>query len=74
MKAAFIKALVVLIPSYTVAFLTDKMVYVVPTLAAAGFFAAQLDLASKSRTQVEDDDADDTDHDTHHDFDGLDAD
>jgi len=34
--------LVVLIPTYGVAFVTDKMVYVVPMLAAMGFIAAGL--------------------------------
>ena len=34
--------MVVLIPTYGVAFLTDKMVYVVPMLAAMGFIAAGL--------------------------------
>jgi len=32
----------VLIPTYGVAFVTDKMVYVVPMLAAMGFIAAGL--------------------------------
>ncbi len=34
--------MVVLIPTYGVAFVTDKMVYVVPMLAAMGFIAAGL--------------------------------
>lgn len=42
MKTAFIRAAIVLVPSYAAAYLTDKMVYVVPTLAAASFFAASL--------------------------------
>ena len=46
-KLAAIKAAIVLVPSYLAAYLTDKMVYVVPTLAAAGFFAANIDLVSK---------------------------
>ena len=39
---ASMRAAIVLIPSYTAAWLTDKMVYVVPTLAAASFFAASI--------------------------------
>ena len=42
LKKALIRALVVLIPTYGVAFVTDKMVYVVPMLAAMGFIAAGL--------------------------------
>ena len=42
MKKAIIRGLVVLIPTYIVAYLTDKMVYVVPMLAACGFIAASL--------------------------------
>ncbi|WP_164658652.1 hypothetical protein [Tropicibacter sp. Alg240-R139] len=37
------KAAIVLVPSYAAAYLTEKMVYVVPTLAAAGMFAATID-------------------------------
>ena len=36
------KRIVVLIPTYAVAYPTDKMVYVVPMLAAMGFVAASL--------------------------------
>ena len=42
MKKAIIRGLVVLVPTYVVAYLTDKMVYVVPMLAACGFIAASL--------------------------------
>jgi hypothetical protein len=42
MKKAFARGLVVLVPTYIVAYLTDKMVYVVPMLAASGFIAASL--------------------------------
>ena len=59
LKAAFAKALIVLVPSYSVAFLTEKMVYVVPPLAAAGFFASSLDFDRKATTNRVDDDADD---------------
>ena len=42
LKKAIVRGLVVLIPTYGVAYLTDKMVYVVPMLAACGFIAASL--------------------------------
>ena len=62
LKLATLKAAIVLVPSYTAAYLTEKMVWVVPTLVAAGFFAASIDL----RTRV---DADHDDHDDHDDKD-----
>ena len=39
---ALIKAVTVLVPTYTVAYLTEKMIYVVPMLAASTFIAAAL--------------------------------
>jgi len=42
-----IKAAIVLIPTYTMAFLTDKMVYVIPMLAAASFFANSFTLENR---------------------------
>ena len=39
---AIIRGTIVLIPTYIVAYITDKMVYVVPMLAAMGFIAAGL--------------------------------
>lgn len=48
-QAAFFKAAIVLIPSYSIAYLTDKMVYVVPTLAAAGMFAATIQTKDVTR-------------------------
>ena len=54
-REALIKALVVLVPTYTVAYLTDKMIYVVPMLAASAYVAAALfgDIATR---KVDDDD------------------
>lgn len=50
------KACIVLIPSYTAAYLTEKMVWVVPTLAAASFFAGSIQLdQSKVRRRLDDD-------------------
>ena len=47
LKVALLKALIVLVPSYTAAYLTDKMVWVVPTLVASGFFAASIGLSKE---------------------------
>lgn len=64
-KIAATKAAVVLIPSYLAAYLTDKMVYVVPTLAAAGFFASTLEFDAYTKRRVDDDDdADESDYET----------
>jgi len=38
----FLKAFVVLVPTYVTAYTTDKMVYVIPMLAAASFVAASM--------------------------------
>ena len=49
----------VLVPSYGAAALTDKMVWVVPTLAAASFFAAGIGpTPAQFRRRVDKDDAD----------------
>lgn len=62
-KAAALKAGVVLIPSYLAAYMTDKMVWVVPTLAASSFFAATIGLKEEQiRRRVDEDEGDDTDH------------
>jgi|TARA_B100000401_G_C52753200_1_gene694281 cobalamin biosynthesis protein CobD/CbiB len=39
-KIGLIQAVIVLVPTYFVAYLTDKMVYTIPMLAAASFIAA----------------------------------
>ncbi len=55
-KVAMLRAAIVLVPSYLMAYLTDKMVYVVPTLVAAGFFAATLNFQdSEPTTRVDED-------------------
>ncbi|MGK7663349.1 MULTISPECIES: hypothetical protein [unclassified Marinovum] len=58
LKLAALKAMIVLLPSYTAALLTDKMVYVVPTLAAAGIFAASLESVQTTTRNRVDDEAD----------------
>ena len=47
LKIALLKALIVLVPSYTAAYLTDKMVWVVLTLVASGFLAASIGISNE---------------------------
>ncbi len=54
-RNASIKAAIVLVPSYVIAYLTEQMVYVVPMLAATSFFAGTVDLIEKTHTQRVDD-------------------
>ena len=49
--------LVILVPCYTVAYFTDKMVYVVPTLAAALVLSRALTLKTDEDHDGEGDDA-----------------
>ena len=49
-----IKATIVLVPTYITAYLTDKMIYVIPMLAAASIVAASID-SSKIERRVEED-------------------
>ena len=49
--------LVILVPCYTVAYFTDKMVYVVPTLAAALVLSRALTLKTDDDHDGEGDDA-----------------
>ena len=68
MKKALIKALIVLVPTYIVAYLTNKMVYVVPMLAAASFVAASV--GSDNTQKRIDGDKEDADNGTEADADG----
>lgn len=60
-KIASIKASIVLIPTWLVALVTDKMVFVVPMLAAASFFAGAVELTDENVRRRLDDDTDDGD-------------
>lgn len=55
-KTAIIRAGIVLIPSYLVAFATEKMVYVIPMLAASSFIATAVDFSSKTNQRRLDED------------------
>ena len=54
MKTAFLQAIIVLLPTYLIAFLTEKMVYTIPMLAAASFVAASLNKSDVKRNVEED--------------------
>ena len=54
MTKGLIKAVIVLVPTYITAYLTDKMVYVIPMLAAASFVAASMDNSNVERKVEED--------------------
>lgn len=51
------RLLIILIPSYFVAFLTDKMVYVVPTLAASLAIMAMFEKSNEDREPRVDEEA-----------------
>ena len=54
MTKGLLQAIIVLVPTYITAYLTDKMVYVIPMLAAASFIAASV-VGDKSSRRVEED-------------------
>ncbi len=50
-----------LVPTYSMAYFTGQMVWVVPTLAACGFFAGTISFDDRTTTQRVDEDSDGTD-------------
>jgi hypothetical protein len=52
-KKGLIQAIIVLVPTYIVAYLTDKMVYTIPMLAASGFIAASLTSQDENKLRVD---------------------
>ena len=54
MTKGLLQAIIVLVPTYITAYLTDKMIYVIPMLAAASFIAASV-VGDKSSRRVEED-------------------
>lgn len=54
MKKAFIQGCILLVPTYITALITDKMIYVIPMLAAMGFIAAAYG-GNKLERRVEED-------------------
>ena len=65
LKKAFIKSLIILIPTYIVAYLTEMMVYTIPMLAASSIFATSMFSKDKDELRVDEDgdsaDCDDSD-------------
>ena len=64
LKKALIKALIILIPTYSVAFLTEMMVYTIPMLAASSIFATSLNSKNKDELRVDEDSAEIDDNET----------
>ena len=55
LQEGLIKAIIVLVPTYITAYYTDKMVYVIPMLAAASFVAASISSSPNTDRRVEED-------------------
>ena len=68
-RKGVVKGLIVLVPSYATAFLTEKIIYVVPMLAATAFFAAAAFPSDSGKKDGHDDDNEEGDADGG-DFDG----
>ena len=58
-KQGFVQAIIVLAPTYLVAYFTDKMVFTIPMLAASSFIAASI--SSRDTKLKVDDDAEGSD-------------
>ena len=54
-RDATLKAAIVLIPTYAAAYFTGEMVWVVPTLAATSFFAANLSTSDLTTKRLDED-------------------
>ena len=59
-KCGFFQAFIVLLPTYAVAYISDKMVWTIPMLAASGF------VASSIRKDIAERKVDDTESGHHH--------
>ena len=55
LREGFVKALIVIIPTYLVAYSTEKMVYVIPMLAACPFIATSMFTDTGMRRRVDED-------------------
>ena len=54
-RDGLLKAAIVLVPTYITAYISDKMIYVIPMLAAASFIAASLTSSPNTDRRVEED-------------------
>jgi len=64
LSKAITKALIVLVPTYTVAYLTEMMVYTIPMLAASSIFATTVFDKNKDELRVDEDGSPDDGGDT----------
>jgi hypothetical protein len=55
LREGFVKALIVIIPTYLVAYSTEKMVYVIPMLAACTFIATSMFTDTGMRRRIDED-------------------
>ena len=56
MLKGILQAIIVLVPTYITAYFTDKMIYVIPMLAASSFVAASIESnINKSTRRVDED-------------------
>lgn len=55
LREGLFKAVIVLVPTYLTAYLTDKMIYVIPMLAATSFIAMSLTSSPNTERRVEED-------------------
>jgi len=58
LKKGLLQAVIVLVPTYIVAYLTDKMVFTIPMLAASSFIAASLSSDEDTKLRVDEDGTD----------------
>lgn len=58
LQLAAVKACIVLVPCSTMAYLTEQMVFVVPTLAATAFFASTIEMSDLPQRRVDEDSED----------------
>ncbi len=56
-KVAVLQGVIVLVPTYSVAYMTDKMVWTIPMLAAAGFIASSIRVSHKDIRRLDEDSA-----------------
>ena len=67
LRSLLIRISIIIFPSYFVAYITEKMVYVVPTVAASVMAAAGLSEALSINRRTEDDSSDNQDDDAQQD-------
>ncbi len=61
LRSTLLKLAIILVPSYTAAYLTGEMVWVVPTLVASGILAANLGSVERTATRQVDEEGQEED-------------